>query len=212
MSKQTILSEVGLWWGRFSVSSFFSGLASRRRLTEPFRLAVNRSREWTFGSRSSLKFLDRTWTCLLWDREIGWSAFARAALFGGQEALGFRLLYRPLSPFSSQGLFCCLQWGNEKLRSGLGGACFWEVDVFLRCIFFQSPWGLPVSFVFLLFPRIRERKTTERAEWSVDQNRLLNCTVEGPQKFSREAEFIYLRDGWAIWKRWGLWFGELPDF
>ena len=126
--------------------------------------------------------------------------------------LRVQVVYRPLSPFSSQGLFCCLQWGNEKLRSGLGGACFWEVDVFLRCIFFQSPWGLPVSFVFLLFPRIRERKTSERAEWSVDQNRLLNCTVEGPQKFSREAEFIYLRDGRAIWKRWGLWFGELPDF
>lgn len=127
--------------------------------------------------------------------------------------LRVQVVYRPLS-FLFPGtflLFIMRKWEAEKRpRRGLflGG---WRS---LQEYFLPVPLGpscLTCGFALSFCSRIRERKTRERAEWSIDQNRLLNCIVEGPQKFSREAEFIYLRDGRTIWKRWGLWFGELPD-
>lgn len=128
--------------------------------------------------------------------------------------LRIQVVYRPLS-FLFPGsflLFIMRKWEAEKWpRRGLFLGDWRSLQVY----FLSVPLGpsCPTRVFALSFcSRVRERKTRERAEWSTDQNRLLNCTVEGPPKFSREAEFIYLRDGRTIWKRWGLWFGELPDF
>ena len=111
--------------------------------------------------------------------------------------LRVQAVYRPLS-FLFPGtflLFIMRKWEAEKRpRRGLflGG---WRS---LQEYFLPVPLGpscLTRVFALSFCSRITERKTRERAEWSIDQSRLLNCIVEGPQKFQgKQSLFIYEMD------------------